>query len=99
MKTNQKTKKLLIALGLPLSLVGLINLYLFLEKEINNPYRNNNLKITEAKAIKIKSKIEEELNINIDNNQLEEYALLNALLNNKKLTQEQRITISNNLIY
>ena len=91
-------KKLLIALGLPLSLVGLINLYLFLEKEINNPYQNNNLKITEAKAIKIKSKIEEELNINIDNNQLEEYALLNALLSNKKLTQEQRITISNNLI-
>ncbi len=98
-KETKKIKRNIIAsCCIPLSLVGLINLYLFLEKEINNPYRNNNLKITEEKALKIKSKIEQDLNIIIENNQIEEYLLLNAILENNNLTDKQKTTTCTKLI-
>ena len=97
-KKHQQRIKILIACGIPLSLIGLINLEIYLEKKLNNPYNGKNLKISSSSANIIKSEIEEKLNITIENNQIENYILLKAILENQKLTQEQKITASTELI-
>ena len=87
----QQIKKILIAIGIPLSIVGVISLFLLIRKEINNIYNGQNLKISSSEIEKIKTKIEEELNISINEKEINNYLMLNAIIENTKLIEEEKL--------
>ena len=90
-KKQEILKRIRILLTyVPLSLTGLFTLSNYIDNIQNNIYNGNNLKITKEQSEQIKAKIEEELNITIKEEALEYDLILNALLENKNLTEEQK---------
>ena len=90
-KRKERTRK--IKLGLYLSLIGIINIQALQNYKKGNIFHSNKLAIESTKIDNIKSKIENELNIKIEDDKIENYLLLNAILENNKLsTNEKNIT-------
>ena len=89
-------KRIIITLFVPLYITLISGSYFTIKKELNNIYKNNTLKT--SLAPKLKSKIEDELNITIEDDEIEEYSLINAILDNENLNQEQKQEISTELV-
>ena len=94
---KRKTRKIL-SIGVPLSFMGIISLQTLIDTEAINIYEGNNLKISDEKIDELGDRIERRLNIDIDEDRIEEYLLLNAILENLNLTKQEKILIAKEII-
>ena len=78
--------------------MGIISLQTLVDAEIKNIYDGNNLKISDERIDEIGDKIEKKFNIDIDEDRIEEYLLLNAVLENLNLTKQEKILIAQEII-
>lgn len=97
-KERKRKIRKVLSYYIPLSLMGVMSLQTFVDSEINNIYDDNALKISEEKAYKIKETIETKLNMDIEEDELEEYLLLNAILKNLSLNQQEKQIICKEII-
>lgn len=100
-KLLNKQKKLYFTLGCFLSILGIIKireLKQMIDNKVNNIYQENTLKISQEEIKQIQSKIEKNLNIILNDEDFDEYFLLNAIIENKYLTEDEKQLISTEII-
>ena len=81
---------LFFILTIPLSTSGALASYNYLNNELNNIYNGNSLKISSSKKEIIRSRIEEELGINLEDINKDNSLLINAIIENDNLTHEEK---------
>ena len=97
-KRKKIQRKILLSFGLPTTLITMINFYQFFSYHTKNIYKSNHLAVSEQKINQMKTIIENNLNIKIEDNNIENYMLLNAIIENSNLTNEEKELTSTSII-